>query len=165
MSLHIFAILFDCYIIWLYMRILKLFLGNIFFCNFFLSFIFSVWSVRMVYSCIWMGTIQTARRSSDTSGHKRFSWRMTWQRASGWDKWCVQTVNLQSFIASLSPYPPHTLILLSIFPFLFDILACFFSCFLASSRLILSLCALSLHFGYFALSFAFFSVLFNCLMF
>jgi hypothetical protein len=38
--------LFDCFISWLYMRVLKLFLGKIFFCKLSSSFRFSVWSVR-----------------------------------------------------------------------------------------------------------------------
>jgi hypothetical protein len=47
MSLHIFEVLFDYFISWLYMFVLKLFLGKIlFFCKFSSSFIFSVWNVR-----------------------------------------------------------------------------------------------------------------------
>lgn len=67
----------------------------IFFYNFSSNFRFSVWSVWMVVSCVQTGAIQTVRRSSDTFERARFCQRMTWQLASGRDKWCVWMVTLR----------------------------------------------------------------------
>jgi len=54
-----------------------------FFCKFFSSFKFSVWSVQAVFSCVQTGAVQMAKRSSDTYKHVRFCRRVAWLPVSG----------------------------------------------------------------------------------
>jgi hypothetical protein len=69
-SLHIFEMLSDCFISWLYMGVEAYIRQNIFFSNFPSIFCFSVWSVLTV-SPIQTGVAQKSWWSGYTSGHAR----------------------------------------------------------------------------------------------
>lgn len=96
--------LFDCFISWLYIHNLKLFLGkNIFSANFPLVLDFQCKAFEQTISCVRTRATQTFGRLSDTFGRMRSCRELTWQWPSGRVSYVSRRIPYRFKSTSFSP--------------------------------------------------------------